>query len=101
MVIVNINNMKPKITEVSYSMSIKKQIASFEPMEVFFSMKSETGGNWKEALKEIRANVRKVMKAEEKTLETYKKIMAKPLRASSVKEMDEAEKEFAASLDEI
>jgi len=90
-----------KIIEVAYSMSIKKQISQFEPIEVFFSMKAEAGDDWKEALKEIRSNVRKVMKSEETTLETYKKIMSKPLRSSSAREMDEAERSFAESLEKI
>lgn len=90
-----------KITKVNYSMSIKKQISSYEPMEVFYAMEAEAGDDWKEALREIRSKVRAVMKAEEITLETYKKIMARPLRSSSIKEMDEAEKEFSKQLDNI
>lgn len=82
-------------------MSIKKQITAYEPMEIFYAMEAEAGDDWKEALAEIRSKVRAVIKAENKILETYKKIMSKPLRAASAKEMDEAEKEFAASLDKL
>ena len=94
--------MKSKIVEISYSMSITKQIREYEPMNVHFSMKAEVPENdWKMCLKEIRDKVRDVIKNEGKVMNAYQAMVKKPFGTSAVKEMDDAEKDFYNSLDKI
>ena len=88
-----------KITEITYSMSITKQIKDYEPMNVHLSMKAEVPeSDWKTALREIRDKVRAVIKAEGKVMTAYQSVSKKPFGASSARELDEAEKEFANNL---
>ena len=92
-----------KITEITYSMSLTKQIADYEPMNVHYSMKAEVAENdWKTSLRELREKVKAVISSEEKVMDTYKAIRSKKsYGASSARELDEAEKEFSKSLDLI
>jgi hypothetical protein len=83
-------------------MSITKQISDYEPANIHFSMKAEVPENdWKMCLKEIRNNVREVIKNEGKILNVWKAAAKMKYGSSSVKEMDEAEIEFSNQLNKI
>lgn len=88
-----------KITEITYSMSVTRQISDYEPMNVHYSMKAEVDGDWKEDFNELRKKVRAVIKGEDKMMEMYKGFARRKPTASQVREYDEAEKEFIKSLE--